>query len=97
MKTPIAARNHVIFSADQIKEAPTIPIARVAAYGAKNPEDRKIGHRIAVPLGEGIVGTVAQTGLAEIVSDTQKDPRYIPDHAPGTILVTPWRSSFRSS
>ncbi len=58
-------------------------LIQVAAYGAKNPEGRKIGHRITIPLGEGIVGTAAQTGLAEIVSDTQKDPRYIPDEFPG--------------
>ena len=56
---------------------------QVAAYGTKSPEDRKIGHRIAIPVGEGVVGTVAQTGLAEIVADTQKDPRYIRDQFPG--------------
>jgi two-component system, LytTR family, sensor kinase len=34
---------------------------------------------IEIPLGKGIVGTVAQTGNAEIVNDTTADSRYIVD------------------
>jgi class 3 adenylate cyclase/putative methionine-R-sulfoxide reductase with GAF domain len=50
-----------------------------AAYGPKNPRAREILHPISIPVGRGIVGTVAATGLAEVVADTRKDPRYIPD------------------
>src|SRR5690606_2297509 len=33
------------------------------------------------PIGKGIVGSVAKTGIAEIISDTSKDERYIIDDA----------------
>ncbi|MCB0706629.1 MAG: GAF domain-containing protein [Saprospiraceae bacterium] len=35
---------------------------------------------IEIPIGQGIVGTVAQTRQAELVSDTASDIRYIPDN-----------------
>ncbi len=50
-----------------------------AAHGPKNPEELDIKNPITIPLGKGIVGTVAQTGEPEIVSDTRKDSRYILD------------------
>ncbi len=50
-----------------------------AAYGPKNPRRREILSPIEVPLGRGIVGTVARSGRAEIVADTRLDPRYIED------------------
>jgi PAS domain S-box-containing protein len=50
-----------------------------AAHGPKNPESRVILHPIVIPLGKGIVGTVAASGQAEIVHDTRRDPRYIVD------------------
>jgi signal transduction histidine kinase len=50
-----------------------------AAYGPKNPEKHEILNPIEIPLDEGIVGTVAKTGKAEIIADTSKDPRYIVD------------------
>jgi signal transduction histidine kinase len=50
-----------------------------AAFGPKNPEKHDIFNPIEIPLGKGIVGTVAKTGKAEIVSDTTSDPRYILD------------------
>jgi signal transduction histidine kinase len=54
-------------------------LVQKAAYGTKNPEDFEIHEPIEIPLGKGIVGTVAQTGIAEIVNDTTIDPRYIID------------------
>jgi len=36
---------------------------------------------IEIPVGKGIVGTVAKTGIAEIIPDVTKDPRYILDDA----------------
>ncbi len=50
-----------------------------AAYGNKSKSGQKILNPIALPLGRGIVGTVAQTGQAEIVKDTRLDSRYIAD------------------
>jgi signal transduction histidine kinase len=50
-----------------------------AAHGPKNPADFHIKNPIRIKLGEGIVGTVAKTGVAELINDTSKDPRYIID------------------
>lgn len=50
-----------------------------AAFGNKNPKDYEIYEPIIIPNGEGIVGMVAQTGIAEIIADTRKDKRYIVD------------------
>ncbi len=50
-----------------------------AAYGPKNPRGREILDPIRIPLGRGIVGTVAATGRPELISDTREDPRYIRD------------------
>lgn len=50
-----------------------------AAYGPKNPKDYEITNLIEIPLGKGIVGSVAQSGIAEIINDTTKDSRYIVD------------------
>ncbi|RYU97703.1 LytTR family transcriptional regulator DNA-binding domain-containing protein [Emticicia agri] len=50
-----------------------------AAYGPKNPVNFDIYQPIVIPKGKGIVGTVAQTGIAEIIGNTSKDARYIVD------------------
>jgi signal transduction histidine kinase len=50
-----------------------------AAHGPKNPIHFDIKNPIIIPLGKGIVGTVAQTGLMIIVDDTSNDERYITD------------------
>lgn len=52
-----------------------------AAHGIKNPAPKKILNPIVLKIGEGIVGTVAQTGIPEIIHDTRKDDRYIIDDA----------------
>ncbi len=55
-----------------------------SAYGdsfGKHEETDKIINPIEIPVGKGIVGTVAATGKAEIVNDTSKDKRYIVDDA----------------
>ena len=57
-------------------------LVQKAAYGKKNPEEFNIYVPIEIPLGKGIVGSVAQTGIAEIVSDVSADPRYIVDDQP---------------
>ena len=50
-----------------------------AAYGPKNPIEYEIIDPITIPLGKGIVGTVAQTGVAELIPNTLEDDRYIVD------------------
>jgi putative methionine-R-sulfoxide reductase with GAF domain len=50
-----------------------------AAHGPKNPRHFDIVKPLEIPLGQGICGTVAITGLPEIINDTSKDPRYIVD------------------
>ena len=54
-------------------------LVQAAAFGPKNPRGREILNPIRIPLGRGIVGTVAVTGRAELVEDTRRDSRYIQD------------------
>ena len=50
-----------------------------AAHGPKNPERREILDPIEIPIGEGIVGSVAKTGRYEVIHDARDDQRYITD------------------
>ncbi len=50
-----------------------------AAYGNKNPQDRTILGPLVIPVGQGIVGSVAQSGNPERIADTSRDARYIVD------------------
>lgn len=50
-----------------------------AAFGSKNPIGTKIYNQISIPLGKGIVGTVAKTKEPLKVNDTFLDSRYIID------------------
>lgn len=50
-----------------------------AAHGEKNPAEREILDPIVIPVGEGIVGSVAATGTVEWINDTRYDKRYILD------------------
>ena len=54
-------------------------LEQIAAYGNKNPKEKEIINKIQIPISEGIVGSIAKTGKAEIINDTSKDPRYITD------------------
>jgi len=54
-------------------------LVQKAAHGPKNPIEFDIKNPILIPLGQGIVGTVAVKKQGEIVSDTRKDSRYIID------------------
>ncbi len=65
----------VIYLFDERREF----LVQRAAFGPKNPREREILSPIRIQPGTGIVGTVAITGQAEIISDTRKDPRYIQD------------------
>lgn len=65
----------VIYLFDQEKGE----LHQIAAFGEKLSSEDEILNKITIPLGKGIVGTVAQTGVAEIIPDTSKDERYIVD------------------
>lgn len=54
-----------------------------AAFGIKNPASRNIKNEITIRLGEGIVGTVAQTGESENIANLAHDSRYIHDEFSG--------------
>jgi two-component system, LytTR family, sensor kinase len=56
-------------------------LVQKAAYGLKNPAEREIFNPIEIPIGKGIVGSVAVSGKPELVHDTSKDKRYILDDA----------------
>ncbi|MEO8416095.1 MAG: two-component regulator propeller domain-containing protein [Ginsengibacter sp.] len=64
----------------------TNKLIQKAAWGPKsghdnqqNVEANEILGPIEIPVGQGIVGAVALSGIAEIVPDVTKDPRYIKD------------------
>jgi PAS domain S-box-containing protein len=61
-----------------INDPETNSLEQVAAYGQK-VKGQEVLNKISIRMGEGVVGTVAKTGIGEIISDTSLDPRYIPD------------------
>lgn len=48
-----------------------------AAWGLNVPEGNFLEHALETPLGKGIVGQVAASGLPELISDLSSDPRYV--------------------
>ena len=65
-------------------------LVQKAAYGNKNIDDETIKDPIEIPIGKGIVGTVAATGKPELISNTRLDDRYIvDDHARLSELAVP--------
>lgn len=54
-------------------------LVQKAAFGNKDNGERKILSPLEIPVGKGIVGTVAETGKWEIVNNVSEDPRYILD------------------
>ncbi len=54
-------------------------LVQKAAYGDKSLDGEAIKDPIEIPIGQGIVGSVAETGNPELILDTRTDPRYIID------------------
>ncbi|MDP5106474.1 MAG: ATP-binding protein [Polaribacter sp.] len=54
-------------------------LEQIAAYHNKALPDNQVLNKVIIPFGKGIVGNVAQTGVAEIIGNTDKDQRYILD------------------
>ncbi|MEQ6123065.1 two-component regulator propeller domain-containing protein [Pseudotenacibaculum sp. MALMAid0570] len=67
----------VIYWLDQSKNI----LVQKAAHGYKSSEDQEpiIINPIDIPVGKGIVGSVAISGVPEIISDVSQDNRYIVD------------------
>lgn len=65
----------VIYTVDFRKQK----LIQRAAYGPKNPKQQDILKPIDIPIGLGITGYVAKTGIAERIDDTLLDERYIVD------------------
>lgn len=59
-----------------------------AAFGIKHQEGRQIRNKIVIPLGAGLVGTVAKTGVPERIPDLSAEPRYIQDEFAGRSELT---------
>ncbi len=57
----------------------TNSLNQIAAFGNLKSSNGEVIDQIEIPLGQGIVGAVAKTGIPEIIEDTSKDPRYIVD------------------
>lgn len=56
----------------------TNSMEQIAAYGSK-VKGKEILNPLVIPIGEGIVGSVAKSGIPELIHDTSKDSRYIKD------------------
>ena len=54
-------------------------LIQTAAYGDKKTSDGKVSEQLTLSIGEGVVGSVAQTGVGEIINDLSRDDRYIMD------------------
>lgn len=57
----------------------TDTLIQKSGFGKKRDNDNRLIGGMNLPLGKGIVGSVALSKVAEIVPDTTKDPRYIMD------------------
>ncbi|MBK7434177.1 MAG: GAF domain-containing protein [Chitinophagaceae bacterium] len=65
----------VIYLVDRQKNT----LVQKAAYGPKNLNAFEITNPIEIPMGKGIVGSVAASGHPVVIGDTSKDDRYIVD------------------
>lgn len=54
-------------------------LKQIAASGDKVSKNGQIVNKLCIPLGDGVVGHVAKTGISELIYDTRKDKRYILD------------------
>jgi ligand-binding sensor domain-containing protein/putative methionine-R-sulfoxide reductase with GAF domain len=62
-----------------LKDEESDKLVQKAAYGPKNEANSAIVNPIEIPVGKGIVGNVAATGLPLLIKNTKKDSRYIVD------------------
>jgi len=65
-----------------LKSPDSTDLVQAAAHGPKNPVAFDIKNPIVIPMGKGIVGSVASSREVQRVDDTSSDPRYILDDEP---------------
>lgn len=65
----------VVYLVDEMRNL----MVQRAAYGPKNPRPRIIDNPLEIPIGRGIVGSVALKGKSELVNNVETDDRYIVD------------------
>ena len=66
----------VVYQKDPLRNV----LIQRAAAGPKSPHNsREIINPLELPIGTGIVGTVAKTELAALIGNTANDPRYVVD------------------
>jgi len=63
-------------------------LVQKAAWGPKTTQENKILNPLEIPIGNGIVGAVANTGVPEIINDVSQDHRYIIDDARRSAEIT---------
>ncbi|SHO59537.1 histidine kinase [Algoriphagus zhangzhouensis] len=54
-------------------------LVQKAAIGPKSPDGKELINAMKIPLGSGVTGKVAQTGLPIVINDTRLEPDYIQD------------------
>lgn len=59
-----------------------------AAFGVKSVQKGEIADPIVIPIGSGVVGSVAKSGVSRVVGDTRRVPSYIPDKFYGLSELT---------
>ncbi|RZK47183.1 MAG: GAF domain-containing protein, partial [Pedobacter sp.] len=65
----------VIYLLDEYRQT----LVPTSAFGLNNPSRDDVANAIEIPIGTGIVGSVALSGLSEMIADTSLDKRYIVD------------------
>ena len=63
-------------------------LEQIAAYGEKKGKKNTVKNKIVLPIGKGIVGSVAEKGISEIIKDTSVDQRYVVDEAQRNSEIT---------
>ncbi len=54
-------------------------LEQAAAYGRKLDHNKGIKKKMRIPFGVGVVGSVVESGVSEVIKDTSLDSRYIVD------------------
>jgi CheY-like chemotaxis protein/putative methionine-R-sulfoxide reductase with GAF domain len=73
----IGLEDCVVYMVDEMRNL----MVQRAAYGPKNVRPRIVDNPLEIPIGRGIVGSVALNGKSELIKDVREDARYIVDDA----------------
>lgn len=57
-------------------------LEQIASYNKKERENKEVYDKMRLPFGRGIVGSVAKSGVSEIINNTSLDDRYVVYHTP---------------